>query len=274
MLEAAELAAVDGDEQRQEVIDAARFGNESGRDFEVLVFASERAARQALPSIADREEAVAAVRAANVVALFPEGYREVDAYQAPARAIQRLSTACSAASGDERLRRLCFDDDGGVRPRGEGVDRDEAEEAADSILVGGLRYDAVLARILNPHIRPDRQLVSGQRPDEGKVWFGVFLRVCNESDEARTPSADLALVDAFGNRVVPYDELPAANAFVYEPRPVPPDSCLPREGSLPARVIDGALVLFETSSDFLGNFPLALEVAGRDGQLERVVVNF
>lgn len=275
VLEDAKLssAPVDGDGQREEVIDAARFAGDSGHEFEVLVFASERDASRALPSIGDRDEVVSTVRAANVVALFGEQYREVEAYEAAATALQRLRRACSDESGVERLRRLCFDYDGGTPPGGEGVDRDEAEEAEESVVVGGLRYEAVLARILNPYIRPDQQLVSGLQPDEGKIWFGVFLRVCNESDEAQTPSGDLTLVDAFGKRLEPY-ELPPDNAFDYEPRPVAPDTCLPPDGSVPARVIDGALVLFEASSDFLGNFPLALEITGAGGGRQRVVVNF
>lgn len=275
VLEDAKLSGrpVDGGGQREEVVEAARFAGDSGQEFEVLVFASERDARQALPSIADREEVVSTVRAANVVALFAEQYREVEAYEAAATALQRLRQACSDESGAERLRRLCFDYDGGIAPGGEGVDRDEAEEAEESIVVGDLRYEAVLARILNPYIRPDQQLVSGLQPDEGKIWFGVFLRVCNESDETQTPSGNLALVDAFGKRLEPY-ELPPHNAFAYDPRPVAPDSCLPPEGSAPVRVSDGALVLFETSSDFLGNFPLALEVTGAGGGRERVIVNF
>lgn len=77
-------------------------------------------------------------RAANVVALFGEQPREVEAYDAAATALQRLQRACSDESGAERLRRLCFDDDDGIPPAGEGIDRDEAEEAEESIVVGGL----------------------------------------------------------------------------------------------------------------------------------------
>ncbi|HWI09291.1 MAG TPA: hypothetical protein VNT54_17455 [Solirubrobacteraceae bacterium] len=68
---------------------------------------------------------------------------------------------------DERLRRLCFGDGGGVPPAGEGVDRDEAEEEPDAVAVAGLRDDPLVARRLNPNISPDKKLVSGRRPPDG-----------------------------------------------------------------------------------------------------------
>lgn len=153
-------------------------------------------------------------------------------------------------------------------PQGEGVDRDEAEEAEDVIVVDGLRYDPLIARRLNPNIGPDSKMLSGRRPPAGRSWFGVFLRVCNEhGGKTRTPSGRLALVDAFGERREPY-ELPPDNPFGYDPRAIEPERCLPRDGSVAEQVNGGALVLFAVSRAYLSNRPIALEVTG-DGDTPR-----
>lgn len=269
----------DASDRREDLVDLVRYEDQSGREFELFVWKSARVARRERASLiaAAREqhgEDAAAIRAANAVAVFPARPSSVDAYRAAARAMSRLGAACiRGRDADERLRRLCFGD-GGVPPAGEGADRDEAEEEGDAIVVGGLRYDALVARRLNPNIAPDSELVSGRRPPDGKVWFGVFLRVCNEhGGEARRASPRVALVDASGERRDPR-ELPADNPFAYQPRPIAPDDCLPREGSVAAQVPKGALVLFAVSRDYLTNRPIALEVSA-DGAAEpkRVVLD-
>ncbi len=254
------------------LLEVVRYESNTGREFDVLVFATQRAARQALPSLLDGDDASAA-RAANVVAVFPERFSEVDTYRAVAAAMRRLRNACAGTSDDERLRRLCFGGDRGVRPRGEGVDRDEAAAVERPVVVGGLRYEPVIARRLNSYIKPDSEMLSGRRPDDGKLWFGVFVRVCNDSGQTRTPSERMALVDAFGGRVERSRVLRKANPFAYTARPIESDRCLPAPASVAARVNDGALVLFETTSDFLSNRPIALEVTGEDGGRGRVVLD-
>lgn len=88
------------------------------------------------------EGAASVLRAANVLAVFPEDHAEVDAYAAAAQALRRLRAACApGGSGDERLRRLCFSADGALPPPGAGVDRDEAQEQERPVVVDGLRYD-------------------------------------------------------------------------------------------------------------------------------------
>ncbi len=137
----------------------------------------------------------------------------------------------------------------------------------------GLHYDLLTARKLNPNIAPDEDLLSGRRPPEGKVWFGVFLRVCNRGDKRRTASGRLALVDAFGDRVRPSTALPDTNPFAYDPRAIEPEACLPAEGSAAERTVDGALVLFAVPEQFGRNRPLALEVTASGGARKRVILD-
>ena len=242
--------------------DAARYETQSGREFDVLVFASPAAARRASASVIDVEDGESGIRAVNVLAVFPVRSNEVDAYRAVARAMRRLALACDRRGADDPpLRRACFGPTA-VPPKAEGVDRSEAQDEEEPIVVEGLHYDPLIARRLNPDIAPDRALVSGLEPPAGKLWFGVFLRVCNRGEQTRTSSDRLALVDAFGQRTTPSDALPQDNLFAYEPSTLDPGQCLPREGSAAERG-DGALVLFAVSSKILDDRPVALEVGDR-----------
>ena len=259
----ADVGGLDGEPDVDEALrDAARYESQSGREFDLFVFATADAARRATPLVVDPQDGESGVRAANVLAVFPQAFEDVDAYRAVARALRRLHVACDpGGEGDPGLRRICFAEPAAVPPPGEGVDRDEAQDEEEPIVVGGLHYDPLIARRLNPRIVPDMELVSGREPPAGKVWFGVFLRVCNRGEQVRTSSERLALVDAFGELIEPY-ELPPENAFAYEPRSLAPDECLPPKGSIAARR-DGALVLFAVAPDVLGDRPVALEVEGR-----------
>lgn len=270
-------AGSDTSVDREGLVDVVEYEGQSNRQFELFVWETVAVARRELPSLladarAQHGDDATMVPAANTVAVFPGRPRSVDAYRAAAEAMSRLGAACiRGRDAEERLRRLCFGNEA-VPPAGEGVDRSEAEEEGDSIVVGGLRYDPVLARRLNPDIAGDQALVSGRAPPEGTAWFGVFLRVCNERGSQATPSARLALVDASGERRMPR-ELPRDNAFAYAPEPIEPDDCLPPTGSVAERAHDGALVLFAVARDYLGNRPIALEVSGDRGSPRRVVLD-
>jgi len=265
----ADVGGVAGDpDLEQTVVDSGRYATQSGREFDVFVFGSQAAARSAAPSVVDNDDGESAIRAANVLAVFPTRYQSVDAYSAVAGAMRRLAVACN--SGDERgepqLRWLCVTR-AGIPPQGEGVDRDEAQEQGEPVVVGGLHYDPRLARRLNPNIAPDKAMLSGRRPPAGKVWFGAFLRVCNRGERERMSSDRLALVDAFGARARPSDALARDNLFAYRPMSLKPGECLPRPGSVAERT-NGALVLFAVKPELLQDRPVALEVDD-----ERVVLD-
>lgn len=259
----ADIGAATADAKLEDaaLVDAARYESQSGREFDLLVFASPAAARRASP-VVDAADGGAAIRAANVIAVFPTRPEQVDAYRAVARAMRRLADACeSGATDDAGLRRVCFGPGPAPGEPAEGVDRDEAQDEEEPIVVEGLHYDPLLARRLNPNIAPDKSLVSGRAPPPGKIWFGVFLRVCNRGERLRAASDQLRLVDAFGQRVEPAD-LPSDNPFVYRPSALKPGECLPRRGSAAAQN-DGALVVFAVSSKILSETPVALEVEDR-----------
>jgi len=228
----ADVGGIAGDpDLEQTVVDSERYATQSGRQFDVFVFGSQAAARSAARSVVDVDDGESAIRAANVLAVFPTRYQSVDAYRAVAGAMRRLAVACDPGGeqGEPQLRRRCVTRVG-IPPQGEGVDRDEAQDQGEPVVVGGLHYNALLARRLNPNIAPDKAMLSGRRPPEGKIWLGVFLRVCNRGERERTSSDRLALIDAFGARTRPSDALARDNLFAYRPMSLEPDECLPRPG--------------------------------------------
>jgi hypothetical protein len=263
------------DEVQPAPIDSVRYATQSGREFDVLVFESPAAARAARPSIQRTEvieEGGATTRAANVVAVFPRPPGQRGAFRVAWDELRRLGDACvDRDQADADLRRLCFSDDG-VPPAGEGVDEDVVAPVGATVTVDGLEYSVETARQLNPSIVPDRDLLDRRRPGQGRTFFGVFVRVCNEDGATATPSDRLSVVDAFGKEVRPV-ELPAGNPFAYEPEALPAGACLPEPGSAAERTTDGALVLYDVPLDFLGERPLALQVRGESGERAQVQVD-
>lgn len=249
--------AIAADDVEPRPLESARYETGTSREFDLIVFPTTAAARRAWPSAVDAAgpgERGSAVRALNVVAVFPEPFTKVDAYRAVARALRGLAVGEPDAANP--------------KSDGEGVG-DEAARIGATIVVGDLGYSAQIARQLNPRIKPDEELVGGRLPGADKTWFGVFVRVCNRTDEPLRATGRLALVDAFGERVEPVD-LPASNPFAYEPGLVGPGECLPPSGSVSDRVTEGALVLFEVTDEFLAERPVALEVSGTRGERHRV----
>jgi hypothetical protein len=257
-------------------VDHVRFAPRTGAEFDVLVFTTPRAARAGLASVRETEvvrDGGSALRAANVVAAFPERPSQNPTYRVAARRFQALAAACEGPAGDSELRRLCLEGASDLPgPPGEGTDPEELEPVGTTVRVEGLAYTPQTSRILNPALRPDGELVGGRRPGDDQTWFGVFLRVCNEEGAPKVSSSDLALVGAFG-RVERPVEVPGNEAFAYEPRRLERDACIPAPGSVGDRVADGSLVLFEVSYDFLEQRPVALQITGRSGARERVALD-
>jgi hypothetical protein len=252
-------------------VESARYETQDGEEFDLLVFATPAAARAAMPSIA-RTEVVrgdgAAARAVNVVAAFDER-PDRGSLRAVWDELRELRDAC-AGPPPERPE-PCAGRDGGVPPAGDGAAADSARIGA-TVTVGDFGYTPAIARQLNPRIVPDREIVGARRPRDGRTFLGVFVRVCNQGDAAARPSDRIALLDAFGERVLPV-ELPASNAFAYTPRRVEPGDCLPPTGSVADRAADGALLLFEIPYAMFDERPLALEVVGPSGERRSVLLD-
>lgn len=146
-----------------------------------------------------------------------------------------------------------------------GKDEDHGEEPSRegiAIPVGGIDYNVFITRQLNPRITPDDAYVSEEAPP-GEALYGVFIQVCNSSDELHPTADRFAIVDNQHNRFEP-EPLPADNQFAYHPRPLAPKECIPEAGSV-AQLgpTAGSMLLFRLPLQNTENRPLELEVEGR-----------
>lgn len=136
------------------------------------------------------------------------------------------------------------------------------------IQAGPLIYQVQLSRQLEPSNVEDREYLEGLPADEpplesDELWFGVWLRVQNATDEAHTSTGDFRIVDTVGTVYEPI-ELPAANPFSYQPasidgesgQPIYPD---PDTGS-GAGPIQGSMLLFRLDTAAFANRPIELEI--------------
>lgn len=135
----------------------------------------------------------------------------------------------------------------------------------EPVKLGDLKYNVIFSRYLNPNDNEDSAYLVGQEeaPPES-AYFGVFLEVQNESNEAHTLPKEFSIEDAFGET---YDALPTESLYAFpyggeieSQEQIPVLDSTAQQGS-----IAGSLVLFllpDTSSE---NRPLALEVEGEGG---------
>ena len=149
----------------------------------------------------------------------------------------------------------CGEDEPGV---------DEPAREGLAIELDGVDYNVFITRQLNAEITPDDAYISEEAPP-GQTLYGVFIEVCNNSDEEHTPSDQFVILDNQNNRFEP-KELPADNQFAYHPRELAPKECIPEAGSV-AQLgpTAGSMLLFQFPLENTENRPLELEIE-QDGE--------
>jgi hypothetical protein len=148
----------------------------------------------------------------------------------------------------------------------------EAETEGVYVDVAGLTYQVQLSRFLNPGDVEDRQYLMGlpegispNLPGD-EIWFGVWMRVKNYSEESMTPTNDFRIVDTEEDEFRPVLLDVKSNPFVYEPHVLHPSQVLPTPDSAAASgPIQGSLILFRLTSDSLQNRPLVLHIDQGEG---------
>ena len=142
--------------------------------------------------------------------------------------------------------------------------------------VDGLTYQVQISRILNPASIDDQGFLRGvpedEEPTADEVWFGVFMRVENETDEALESTGTFRIRDTQDTEFEPIELDPKQNLFRYQARVVPPGQLIPAIDS-PAydNSIRGALLLFKVKLESLYNRPLELEIESERGGDNAVV---
>src|SRR3954463_9310039 len=109
----------------------------------------------------------------------------------------------------------------------------KAETEGVYVDVGGLTYQVQLSRFLNPGDIEDAQYLAGlpegipkQLPGD-EIWFGVWMRVKNYSEETLTPTGTFTIVDTEGAEFRPVPLNVQSNPFAYVPIPLPHAHVLP-----------------------------------------------
>lgn len=141
------------------------------------------------------------------------------------------------------------------------------------IQAGPLIYQVQLSRQLEPGNIEDAQYLEGLPADEpplegDELWFGVWLRVQNATDEDHRSASEFRIVDTLGTEYHPI-ELPSANPYAYastsiqreQGQPLYPD---PDSGA-GSGPIQGSMLLFRLNTSVYANRPIELEIASPDG---------
>jgi hypothetical protein len=131
--------------------------------------------------------------------------------------------------------------------------------------LAGMKYQIQMSRYLNPADVEDRSyllgLPTGVQPSGKEVWFGIWMRVQNETDKPLPVATEYEIHDTQGAiyRPVPLDA--KSNPFAYQAGDVGPESILPLPDSAAGNTaIQGSLLLFKVKVDSLQNRPLELKI--------------
>jgi hypothetical protein len=131
--------------------------------------------------------------------------------------------------------------------------------------LGGMKYQIQMSRYLNPSDVEDKSfllgLPNGVQPAAGEVWFGVWMRVQNETDKPLPVATEYEIHDTQDAiyRPVPIDA--KANPFAYQAGQVEPGTIMPLPDSAAGNTaIQGSLLLFKVKVDSLQNRPLELKI--------------
>lgn len=143
----------------------------------------------------------------------------------------------------------------------------KAESEALYLDVADLKYQVQISRQLNPADVEDSAYLKGLSAvnrilPANSVWFGVFMRVENESEETHETAEEFAIEDTQGNEFEPVE---VDNPLAYSPTSLPPKGLLPSLNSVQyATPSQGALLLFKIPYASLDNRPLELKVTSPD----------
>lgn len=141
----------------------------------------------------------------------------------------------------------------------------------EPIVVDDVSYNVVISRFLNPDDVEDAEYLAGEPdPPDGEQYFGVFMQIENDGDEAVALPNELTVVDTADNI---YGQLNTDNQYALPlGDELPPDGSVPDPDSTPYYgPTQGALVLFLVSEASAENRPLRLEVplpSGDVGEIE------
>ena len=138
------------------------------------------------------------------------------------------------------------------------------------VSVDELKYQIQISRILNPTSPEDqaylRGVPAGEELEGDEVWYGIFMRVENDTDKPHEMASQMTISDTQGNTFEPIQLDPALGDFGYQATELGPGSLYPPLDT-PAsdNTIRGGLVLFKVDTQSLYNRPLVLTIESPSG---------
>ncbi|MGI8632430.1 MAG: hypothetical protein ACR2NA_07785 [Solirubrobacterales bacterium] len=143
-------------------------------------------------------------------------------------------------------------------------------EEGEEVEIGGIEYNVVLTRYLNPEDREDQAYLIGKDPPEkDEKYLATFVQVHNTLDEPASPLQDFFVNDSRGNE---YEPLETDSPFRY-PKTVEleakgeANSQLPlSNGPAATGPISGSMILFLIDAESNENRPLELNLPRGEGE--------
>jgi hypothetical protein len=151
----------------------------------------------------------------------------------------------------------------------------EAETEGIYLDVGPLKYQVEISRQINPKAIPeDKTFIQDVAPADAtlgkdELWFAVFVRVENGSDQPQVPTSFFKISDTEGNEFVPVP-IGESNPFFFDTSPIPAGSVAPNQDGVAAQVgsIGGMELLFKLKRETLDNRPLVLTIKSLSPEAE------
>ena len=147
----------------------------------------------------------------------------------------------------------------------------EAKTEGIYVDVGELDYQVQISRQLNPSVAPDKGYFAGM-PDyvseltEDEVWFGVSVRVQNQTDKPHDSADTFVIEETTGETFTPIDIEAEDNPLAYAPQTIQPKQVYPDPDELAGdSPTQGGMLLFKIPYSSLGNRPLEFRIEA-DGE--------
>lgn len=139
-----------------------------------------------------------------------------------------------------------------------------AENNGYYVSLGGVSYQLQVSRELNRFAVEDHQYLAGlpnDPPSPSQIWYGVFLRAINKSNQPRKTADSFDIRDTQGKVYEPVPIDPATNQYVWTSQTLQPLESEPGpDTTANFGPTQGALVLFKLDTSAYANRPLTLEI--------------
>jgi len=155
-----------------------------------------------------------------------------------------------------------------------GYESNETEvKEGEPVELGGLQYNVIFSRYLNPNDTEDSAYLVGQEPPTPEsTYFGVFFEVQNETEEPQ-PLPDRFTIEDSDHQA--FESLASESLYAFPlggeaeaQEQIPVLDSPPEQGP-----IEGSVVLFLLPDDASQNRPLVLEIPSPDGATGEVTLD-